>query len=260
MIAITDVNPFAYDLLFERFLNPARVSMPDFDIDFEDTLRSKVVEYVTNKYGHDHVASIGTYMKLATKAAFKDAARSLGIPFDQANKISTLMGELKSLNWIIQKKEEVPEELLNLYDSDPKIQNAVIQGAELEGNLRQLGVHACGIIISPDPVSDHTATQTVQKGNETTVVTQFDGPTLEYIGLLKMDFLGLRNLSVIKNCIKILRAKYKDRPVSNNPSQTEQYYRQDQHLFDHFIETMSFKPDINNQDVFKKVFETGDTT
>ncbi len=90
-VSITDINPFAYDLLFERFLNPARISMPDFDIDFEDTLREKVVQYVTEKYGHENVCAIGTYMKLATKAAFKDAARAIGIPFDKSNQVSNLL-------------------------------------------------------------------------------------------------------------------------------------------------------------------------
>ena len=260
LISITDVNPFEYDLLFERFLNPARISMPDFDIDFEDTLRNKVVEYVTHKYGNDHVSAIGTYMKMATKAAFKDAARAMGIPFEKSNAISNLMGELKSLKQVINKDEGVNDELLSLYDQEKYTQEAILQWSELEGNLRQLGVHACGIIISPDPVTAHTATQIITKGNEKTLVSQFDGPTLEYIGLLKMDFLGLRNLSVIKNCIKILRAKYKDLDDNSIRTVSEQNYSEDRILFDQFIETMSFNPDMTRSEVFEKVFMTGDTT
>lgn len=261
LIAITDVNPFAYDLLFERFLNPARISMPDFDIDFEDTLRWKVVQYVTDKYGHDKVCAIGTYMKLATKAAFKDAARAIGIPFEKSNQVSNLMGEIKSLRDITNKKDDVSEELKAFYDQDRYLKSSIDQWAELEGNLRQLWVHACGVIISPDPVIEHTSTQIITKGKEQTLVSQFDWPTLEYIGLLKMDFLGLRNLSVIKNCIKILRAKYKNFNLNDESSiQQIQYYKEDNHLFEEFMETMSFNPDMNNQFVFEKVFMTGDTT
>lgn len=259
VIAITDVNPFAYDLLFERFLNPARISMPDFDIDFEDTLREKVVQYVTEKYGQDKVCAIGTYMKLATKAAFKDAARAIGIPFEKSNQVSNLMWEIKSLKDIINKKEDINEELKSFYDQDKYLKASIDQGAELEGNLRQLWVHACGVIISPDPITEHTATQIITKGKEHTLVSQFDWPTLEYIWLLKMDFLWLRNLSVIKNCIKILRAKYRNIDELWDTIQLT-LYKQDQKLFDEFVETMSFNPDMNNQEVFEKVFMTGDTT
>ena len=132
VIRITEVDPLPFGLLFERFLNPARISMPDFDIDFEDTLRGKVVEYVTNKYGHDHVSAIGTYMKLATKAAFKDAARAIGIPFEKSNQVSNLMGEVKSLKQVINKENDINEELLTLYDQDQYIKESIVQGSELE--------------------------------------------------------------------------------------------------------------------------------
>lgn len=260
LISITDVNPFAYDLLFERFLNPARISMPDFDIDFEDTLRNQVVEYVTHKYGKDHVSAIWTYMKMATKAAFKDAARAIGIPFEKSNQVSNLMGEIKSLKQVIDKDPSVNEELLWMYDQEKYIQESIIQWSQLEWNLRQLWVHACGIIISPDPVTEHTATQIITKWTEKTLVSQFDGPTLEYIGLLKMDFLWLRNLSVIKNCIKILRAKYKNLTEEQALHQWEKYYLEDKVLFDEFAHTMSFNPDMTKDEVFEQVFMTGDTT
>lgn len=258
-IAITDVNPFAYDLLFERFLNPARISMPDFDIDFEDTLRNKVVQYVTDKYGKNNVCAIWTYMKLATKAAFKDAARAIWIPFEKSNQVSNLMWDIKTLKDIINKKDEVNDELKTLYDQEKYIKEAIDQWAELEGNLRQLWVHACGVIISPDPIIEHTATQPLMKWNEETLVSQFDGPTLEYIWLVKMDFLWLRNLSVIKNCIKILRAKYKNEQASHNSIEYN-YYLSDAQLFEDFMNTMSFNPDMDNQEVYEKVFMTWDTT
>ena len=257
-VGITDVNPFAYDLLFERFLNPARISMPDFDIDFEDTFRDKVIDYVTHKYGTDKVCAIGTYMKLASKAAFKDAARAIGIPFERSNEVSNLLWEIVSLKTlqIDDNNSEVNADLRNLYQQDKYVKSAIDQGAHLEGNLRQLGVHACGVIISPDPVTQHTATQIILKWKKETLVSQFDWPTLEYIGLLKMDFLWLRNLSVIKNCIKIIQAKYKI--IDNNQDKTQ--YLSDQYLFEEFSETMSFNPPLNDHIVFEQVFETGDTT
>lgn len=254
---ITDVNPFAYDLLFERFLNPARISMPDFDIDFEDTLRDKVVDYVTEKYGVDKVCAIGTYMKLATKAAFKDAARAIGIPFERSNQVSNLLGDIISLKDIaLVTNREINEELRSLYQQDNHVKRAIDEWGDLEWNLRQLWVHACGVIISPDPVIDHTPTQVIMKNREETLVSQYDGPTLEYIWLLKMDFLGLRNLSVIKNCIKILKAKY----TSISKEQLPDQYVRDYQLFDEFLTTMSFQPRLDDALVYEKVFIAWDTT
>lgn len=257
---ITDVNPFAYDLLFERFLNPARISMPDFDIDFEDNLRNRVIEYVQKKYGYDHVSAIGTYMTLATKAAFKDAARAIGIPFDRANDISNMMDDVKSLGYIVQGDSSIGEELEGIYEQDQYVQQAIKLWAELEGNLRQLGVHACGIIIAPEPVTHYTATQIVDKSWEDTLVSQFDGPTLETIGLLKMDFLGLRNLSVIKNCIKIIRAKYAHLTDHTTTNLSAQRFVKDKALFEEFMQSMSFNPDMKDEYVFKQVFMKWDTT
>ena len=129
---ITDMNPFLYDLLFERFLNPARVSMPDFDIDFEDTLRDQVVQYVTQKYGRDKVCSIGTYMKLATKAAFKDVARAMGIPFDKANLVVGLMDESISLKDMTVDNTNVNEELRNMIVNDSVVANAIDHAGQIE--------------------------------------------------------------------------------------------------------------------------------
>jgi DNA polymerase-3 subunit alpha len=123
-VGITDVDPLPFDLLFERFLNPSRVSMPDFDIDFEDTLREKVVQYVTEKYGSDKVSSIGTFMKMASKAAFKDAARTLGIPFERSNYISNLLSDGLGLLETITSPEG-NEELKTLYETDDKIKQAI---------------------------------------------------------------------------------------------------------------------------------------
>lgn len=213
-LRITDIDPLPYDLLFERFLNPARVSMPDFDVDFEDSLRDRVIQYVIDRYGEDKVAAIGTYMQLATKAAFKDAARAMGVPFDKSNSFSAAITDAGFAD-MLAKPQDYPE-FAQGYENDQIIKRAVDFAIKLEGNLRQLGVHACGILITPDPVTTYTAIQPIDKKhkdaestNISMAVAENDGKVLEGLGLLKMDFLGLRNLSVIKNCIKIIRARHK---------------------------------------------------
>ncbi len=246
LIRITDIDPLQFGLLFERFLNPSRISMPDFDIDFEDVQREKVIEYVTQKYGQEQVSGIGTYMQMASKAAFKDVARVLWIPFDKSNLISSLIPDRTTIMEAIQ-SEDCPEELKALYNGDEKIKNAVEFSHKLEGNMRQLGVHACGIIIAPNPVSKFSPTQYVKEW-ESTVISQYDGPALETIWLLKMDFLGLRNLSIIKNCIKILEKKH----------QYEGTELPD--MFQKFFENTSFQPPLEDHYTFQRVFQSGDTT
>lgn len=246
VIRITEVDPIPFALLFERFLNPARISMPDFDIDFEDTLREKVIEYVREKYGEKKVSSIGTYMQLAPKAAFKDVARVMGVPFEKSNQISSLMPDKMSLLDAIS-SPDTPEELKSIYEWDEKVRHAADLAVKLEGNMRQLGMHACGVIIAPENITKYTPVQYV-KENDHTTVSQYDGPSLETIGLLKMDFLWLRNLSVIKNCIKIIQKKYK--------KEEKELPR----MFSFFLETMSFEPPITDEETFKKVFQAGDTT
>ena len=178
-IEITDIDPLPFDLLFERFLNPARISMPDFDIDFEDTQRQRVIDYCTEKYGQEKVCAIGTFMKMATKAAFKDSARAVGVPFEMANQISNIIPEKSSLKEIISNAEEY-EEIHNYIATNEKVKYAFDLASNLEGNLRQLGVHACGIIIAPEAVSTYTPAQ-FAKETDHTVVSQYDGPTLEQI-------------------------------------------------------------------------------
>lgn len=245
-IKITDIDPLPYGLLFERFLNPARISMPDFDIDFEDTQRDKVIEYVREKYGDDKVSAIGTYMQMASKAAFKDSARVLWIPFDRANIFSAIMPDKVSLDDAI-KDEKNHADLINIYNSDEKIKEAVELSVRLEWNMRQLWVHACGIIISPKEVSQYTPIQ-YAPNDHNTIVTQYDWPTLEYIWLLKMDFLWLRNLSVIKNCIKIIKKRAEidgeELPL----------------IFQQFFVDSSFQPPLDDPYTFEKVFQAGDTT
>lgn len=243
-LGITDIDPLPFDLLFERFLNPARVTMPDFDIDFDDENRERVIEYVSEKYGRDKVCAIGTYMKLATKAAFKDSARVIGIPFDRSNLITWMIGDAKNLTMALEDQADLRDQ----YNGDSVVKEAIDLWVKLEWNLRQLGVHACGVIISPDPVTDHTPVQFINNDPSLGTVSQLDGPTLESLWLLKMDFLGLRNLSVIKNCIKIIAARHK------------QEQKELPQVFQHFLETTEFHPPLDDATTYEKVFQSWDTT
>ena len=242
---ITDIDPMPFWLLFERFLNPARVNMPDFDIDFEDTQRERVIEYVKWKYGEENVCAIGTFMQMATRAAFKDAARAIWVPFDKSNKFSSLIPDK---TWISQAiKDEWNEELKSMYNNDDNIKKAVKFWEELEWNMRQLWVHACGIIIAPNKINTFTPTQ-YAKEDDHNIVSQYDWPTLENIWLLKMDFLWLRNLSIIKNCIKIIKKRY-EKEWKNLPK-----------IFESFFKDASFQPPIDDHYTYDKVFKEWDTS
>ena len=246
VIWITEVDPLPFDLLFERFLNPARVSMPDFDIDFEDSLRQTVIEHCYDLYWAEKVCSIWTFMKMATKAAFKDVARTLWVPFEKSNFVTNL---LQDKVWLVAQVED-PEwspELKNLYESDEKIQQAIQYWDQLTWNLRQMWVHACGIIIAPEKVTTYTPTQ-YNKEEDHTIVSQYDWPTLESIWLLKMDFLGLRNLSIIKNCVKIIKAR------------ADQKWEKIPEMFEEFLDTMSLDIPIDDKETYQSIFQQWDTT
>ncbi len=246
LTGITDIDPLPYDLLFERFLNPARVSMPDFDIDFDDEKRERVIEYVANKYWHNKVSAIGTFMKLAKKAAFKDVARVLGLAFDLSNKFSGLIPDKEKVSEMIA-SWEASNDLKTMYEGNEIIRRAVDLWEGIEGNMRQLGIHACGIIIAPDVVSTYSPVGYI-KEDDHTMVSQYDGPTLENIGLLKMDFLGLRNLTIIRNCIKIILAKAKSE------------WEDIPEIFQKFLDTHSFIPPLDDAYTYDKIFKRGDTT
>lgn len=243
---ITEVDPFPYDLLFERFLNPARVSMPDIDIDFEDEKRLDVARYVRQKYGEDRFAHIGTFMKLAAKAAFKDVARTMGMPFDRSNALTELISEKT-----IKESLKAREELQWLYDTDDLVKKTIDAAIKLEGNIRQTWVHACGMIITPEKITNFTSIQyppnTWWDGNQT-VVSQFEYHALEDLGLLKMDFLWLRTLSLIKNTIKIVNARLK---LHGNtlPDVLQSY-----------LDTMNLTLPLDDALTFERVLQKGDTS
>ena len=199
---ITDINPLPYKLLFERFLNPARVSMPDIDTDFADTWRDKVVEYCRNKYWADHVAQICTFWTFAARAAVKDVWRVMWIPFAEMNNLAKLIPEKPwtKLKWALEDSIEFKE----AYETNPKYKEIIDNALKIEWNVRQIWVHACAVIIAPKPMTNFTALQHPPKDAES-IVTQYSAYPLEDLWLLKMDFLWLRNLTIIKRAQKIIK-------------------------------------------------------
>lgn len=202
---ITNVDPIRYDLLFERFLNPERISMPDVDMDFADDRRDDVLDYVRHRYGADHVAQIITFGTMAAKAAIRDTGRALGFPYAFCDQISKLIPMFTSLTKAV---EEVPE-LRDLYTSNADAKRIIDTAKKLEGNARHASVHACGVVITKDPVTAYCPLQKVA-GHGDSAVTQYASSSklsaVEKIGLLKMDFLGLKNLTIIQNTVRIIRA------------------------------------------------------
>jgi len=205
-VGITNIDPLKYDLLFERFLNPERVSMPDVDIDFDDDGRQKVLDYVTNKYGKDKVAHICTFGTMATKMAIKDVARVLKLPLSEAERLTKLVPEAPKMNFFTAFKES-PELRQELKSNNDLIRTTLKFAQTLEGSVRQTGVHACGILISRDSLTDHIPVM-FSKDDENLLTTQYDGKYVEDIGLLKMDFLGLKTLSVIKETIENIKLSH----------------------------------------------------
>ncbi len=198
-IGITDVDPMQYNLLFERFLNPERVSMPDFDIDFCYERRSEVIDYVTEKYGEDHVAQIVTFGTLAARAAIKDVGRVLGVSYAKVDAIT------KKIPWRLahdlSKAIEIVPEIQNMIDTDPEIRELIEYSLKIEGMPRHTSTHAAGVVITKDPV--YTYVPMAKKDDS--IVTQYTMTALDELGLLKMDFLGLRTLTVIANAEKLIK-------------------------------------------------------
>ncbi len=214
-LGITQVDPIKYDLLFERFLNPDRISLPDIDVDFDDDGRADVLHYVTDKYGEDKVAHIITFGTMAAKSAIKDVARVEQLPLPESNRLANLVPKRmpdgpdgKTLKTNLNNCYKfVPEFAPELSSRNPLITETLEYARRLEGNVRNTGVHACGVIICRDPITDWVPVSTAvdknpgASGNDKMIVTQYEGSIIEDTGLIKMDFLGLKTLSIIKEAI-----------------------------------------------------------
>ena len=198
-IEITDVDPMKYDLLFERFLNPERISMPDFDIDFDFEKRQDVIDYVSSKYGRDHVTQIITFGTMAAKMVIRDVARVLDYPYSEADKLAKMIPN--EVHITIKKAMDMNKELKDLYDSDADVHKLLDIAMALEGMPRQASTHACGIIIAREPVVNYVPLY----ARDDIISTQYIMTTLEELGLLKMDFLGLRTLTVIRNACELVK-------------------------------------------------------
>ena len=215
-VGITDVDPVNYDLTFERFLNPERVSMPDVDMDFEDARRDEVIKWVTEKYGEERVAQIITFGTLGAKAAIRDAARVMGFMPIEADRVAKTIPT--GPGWSIDKAFKEVAEFKQVVESDPRIKKLVDTALKIEGLSRHAGVHAAGVVIAEEPLSEYVP---LYRGNDGQAVTAYEMGILEKIGLLKMDFLGLSNLTVLARTIDHIRKTHADLPkdqvISDHP-------------------------------------------
>ncbi|GAB3656808.1 DNA polymerase III subunit alpha [Echinicola sediminis] len=220
-IGITNVDPVKYDLLFERFLNPDRVSLPDIDIDFDDHGRGKVIDYVIKKYGANQVAQIITYGTMAAKSAIRDTARALDLPLADADRLAKLVPDikLKALFGLASDRAKLADklkgnqenidkayELINISKGNDDLAKTINQAKVLEGSVRNTGIHACGVIITPDDITKFVPVALAKDSDM--YCTQFDNSVVESAGLLKMDFLGLKTLTLIKDAVKIVKERH----------------------------------------------------
>lgn len=221
---ITDLDPLKYDLLFERFLNPDRISMPDIDIDIQDTRRDEVIQYCAEKYGSSRVANIVTFGKMAARAAVRDVARVLQVPYAEADRLSKMIpapvqGRHIPLSVSIKEDQDLKQE----YETNQTSKEVIDYAVRLEGTIRSHGVHAAGVVIAPDDIVNYAPLEMAQKG---VVSTQYPMGPVEELGLLKMDFLGLSNLTIINNALRIIRKVYKnDIILSDIPLDDEETYK-----------------------------------
>ncbi|MDY0307514.1 MAG: DNA polymerase III subunit alpha [Desulfovibrio aminophilus] len=206
-LRITNLDPLPYDLLFERFLNVERVSMPDIDVDFCERRRTEVIKYVSGKYGEDHVAQITTFGTMKAKAVVRDVGRALGLTFAETDKIAKLIPD--DLKMTIDKALDKEPELVALAHSSPQMEKLVDISRRLEGLCRHASTHAAGVVISAGPMTDYLPLYRGKKGE---VVTQYDMKRVEKVGLIKFDFLGLRTMTVIEDCLDIIREQGKQPP------------------------------------------------
>lgn len=239
-LKITDLDPLQYDLLFERFLNPDRISLPDIDTDFEDCGRGKVLDYVSRKYGETHVAHIVTYGKMATKSALADVGRVQQVPLPRVNELKSYIPDREFPGNIKDAKGKSPkvnlrncykyiEELKQEYEQgDPNTRSMLEYAARLEGTIRQVGVHACGVIIGADDLTNFAPLSSVEDKNskKRVLVTEYDGHVVESVGLIKMDFLGLITLTIIKECIRnVKKARGIDIDIDHIPIDDAETYK-----------------------------------
>ena len=205
-LRITNLDPLRYGLLFERFLNPDRISMPDIDTDFDDVKRKDVIQYVMDKYGHNRVAGIITFGTMAARAAVRDVGRALGMSYADVDRISKIIPPpVQGRHIPLEKSKEEAPELRAMYQSDPRVRRLIDLAIKLEGTTRHASQHACGIVIAPRALVEYAPLQKAQGGDVEQVV-QYSLHSAEVMGLLKMDFLGLSNLSVIRDCLDIAKA------------------------------------------------------
>ncbi len=208
LLGITNIDPLKYNLLFERFLNPERVSMPDIDLDFDDARRNEVLKYVADKYGHDHVAQVITFGTMAARGSIRDAGRALGYSYDFCDKIAKMIplnpNQGKSS---LKKAVEVVDELKQAYDTNPDVKKLIDSASRLEGVARHSSTHACAVVITPEPLTEYLP---LQRGtNEEDIITQYDMHTVgDDLGLLKIDFLGLANLTIINNALTEIKRNH----------------------------------------------------
>ena len=215
---ITDVDPLKYNLYFERFLNPERVTMPDIDIDFCIRRRQEVIDYVTRKYGADHVAQIVTFGTLKARAAVRDVARALSVPYAEADMIAKQVPF--ALNMTLENALKLSKPLKDMYDSDERVKILIDTAMGLEGMPRNSSTHAAGVVITRKPVYEYVPLAT----NDDLPVTQYTMVTLEELGLLKMDFLGLRNLTILDDAVQMVRAKQPNFKLSEIPMDDPQVF------------------------------------
>ncbi|MCD4760972.1 DNA polymerase III subunit alpha, partial [bacterium] len=201
LLNITNIDPLEYDLIFERFLNPERISMPDIDLDFADTRRDEVIKYVEKKYGKDHVAQIITFGTMAARAAVRDTGRALGYSYGYCDQVAKMIPMFTSLGEALANVEE----LKRVYEEDPEATRLLDMAGKLEGLARHSSTHACAVLITKEPLTNYTPLQ-YASGDDKTIISQYSMNPVEDLGLLKMDFLGLKNLTILEQTIEIVKA------------------------------------------------------
>lgn len=204
LLNITDIDPLKYDLLFERFLNPERISMPDMDLDFADDRRDEVIKYIEKKYGHNHVAQIATFGTMAARSAIRDVGRVQGLPYSFPDKLAKMIPFGQSIDEALK----IVPELKEIYENDPQAKELIETAKKLEGVARHISTHACGLVITKETL-DHYVPLQHPTQNDEIIVTQFEMHAIEALGLLKIDALGIRNLRVIQNTLDLIKQNHK---------------------------------------------------